>query len=236
MKTLGLGMQGCEVGSWQQFLKAKSLYGGSISGKFDDSTEKATREYQRRSRLITDGVVDAPTAERARRDGFVIPIDTGSGGDHFTLDSGVDLSSGGRGTLRRIAQLYYVRTCGNLKVHSGTRTPRQRAEAMWNNLYYRRNRQVHYRNVQAFNEINQAYLEGRPSGADRRATVDAMTRVIEQQVEDGRYISLHLKGEAVDILSNTNPPLQPDVLAEVVRELLGSGHWIPEEDHFHIQF
>jgi len=63
-----------------------------------------------------------------------------------------------------------------------------------------------------------------------------MTRVIEQQVEDGRYISLHLKGEAVDILSNTNPPLQPDVLAEVVRELLGSGHWIPEEDHFHIQF
>jgi hypothetical protein len=121
-------------------------------------------------------------------------------------------------------------------VHSGTRTPRQQAEAMWNNLYYGRNRQIHYRNVQAFNEINHAYLEGRRSGAGRPATVDSMTRVIEQQVENGSYISLHLRGEAVDILPNTNPPLQPNVLAEVVRELLGAGHWIPEEDHFHIQF
>jgi peptidoglycan hydrolase-like protein with peptidoglycan-binding domain len=158
MRNPSLRMQGCDVGSWQQFLKSKSLYGGSISGSFDDSTEKATREYQRRSRLIADGVVDAETAERARRDGFVIPRDTGSGGDHFTLDSGVDLSSGGRGTLRRIAQLYYIRTCGTLKVNSGTRTPHQQAEAMWNNLYYNRNRNVQYVNRQAFAEILNAYI------------------------------------------------------------------------------
>lgn len=48
MRNLTLRMQGCDVGSWQQFLKSKSLYSGSISGNFDDSTEKATREYQRR--------------------------------------------------------------------------------------------------------------------------------------------------------------------------------------------
>ena len=63
-----------------------------------------------------------------------------------------------------------------------------------------------------------------------------MARVIEQQVDRGVYISRHLKGDAVDILPNSNPPLQPDLLEEVVRELLGSGHCIPEEDHFHIQF
>ena len=206
MRTLSLRMQGCEVGAWQQFLESKSLYSGSISGTFDDSTEKATREYQRRSRLTADGVVDAATAERARRDGFVIPSDTGAGGDHFTLDSGVDLSSGGRGTLRRIAERYYIRTCGTLKVHSGTRTPHQQAEAMWDNLYCGRNSQVHYRNVQAFSEINDAYLEGRRSGAGRPATVDAISRVIERQMSDGIYISRHLEGEAVDIQSNTDPP------------------------------
>lgn len=107
---------------------------------------------------------------------------------------------------------------------------------MWNNLYYNRNRNVQYVNRQAFAEILNVYLEERRSGADKRTTVDSMTRIIEQQVENGTYISRHLRGEAVDILPNTNPPLQPNVLAEVVRELLGPGHWIPEEDHFHIQF
>jgi len=229
-------MQGCDVGSWQQFLKSRSLYSGSISGSFDDSTEKATREYQRRSRLAADGVVNAATAERARRDGFVIPCDTGGGGDHLSMDPGVDLSNQGRSTLRRIAQSYYMRTCGKLRAHSGRRTPHEQAKAMWKNLYHNRNRNVHYRNQQAYSEINEAYLEGSRSGAGEKATVDAMTRVIEQQVKNGTYISLHLKGEAVDILPNTNPPLQPKVLEEVVKELLGPGHCIPEEDHFHIQF
>ena len=236
MKTLSLEMQGCEVGSRQQFLKSKSLYGGSISGKFDDSTEKATREYQRRSRLITDGVVDAETVEKARRDGYAIPQDTGAGGDHFSLDSGVDLSNQGRSTLRRIAQSYYMRTCGKLRVHSGTRTPRQQAQAMWNNMHYRRNQQVRYRNRRAEQEIQNAYLEGRRAGADEGASVEAMTQVIEREVRNGIYISRHLEGEAVDILPNTNPPLQPRVLEDVVTHLLGNGRCIPEEDHFHIQF
>lgn len=79
-------------------------------------------------------------------------------------------------------------------------------------------------------------MEGRRTGADEGATVEAMTRMIERQISDGIYISRHVQGEAVDILSNTNPPLQPRVLEEVVAQLLGNGHCIPEEDHFHIQF
>jgi hypothetical protein len=59
------------------------------------------------------------------------------------------------------------------------------------------------------------------AGAGETATVEAMTRVIERQISDGIYISRHVQGEAVDILSNTNPPLQPRVLEEVVAELLG---------------
>lgn len=174
--------------------------------------------------------------EQACRNGYVKPQDSGAGGDHFTVGSGVDLSSSARHTLRDIAENYYIRTCGMLKVHSGTRTAHQQAQAMWNNMYYSRNRQVHYRNTDAFDEIHEAYLEGRRAGANERAIVEAMTRVIEEQVRNGVYISRHLEGTAVDILPNTNPPLHPHVLEEVVTELLSSGHCIPEEDHFHIQF
>lgn len=120
-----------------------------------------------------------------------------------------------------------------------TRRPRAAVnpqQAMWNNMHYRLNQQVRYRNRQAEQEIHDAYLEGRRTGADERANVEAMTRVIEKQMRNGSYISRHLEGEAVDILPNTNPALQPRILEEVVTQLLGSGHCISEEDHFHIQF
>ncbi|HUY28258.1 MAG TPA: peptidoglycan-binding domain-containing protein [Candidatus Binataceae bacterium] len=236
MRELSLRMQGCDVGTWQQFLKSRSLYSGSVNGRFDDATKRATREYQRRSRIQADGVAGAATVEQARREGFVTPRDSGAGGDHFTLDPGVVLSSNARHIIRKIAENYYLRTCGTLEVHSGTRTAQQQAQAMWNNMYYQSNRQVHYKNRQAGKEIHEAYLEERRVGSDEKTTVEAMTRVIETQVRNGTYVSLHLKGEAVDILPTTNPPLQPKVLEEVVKELLGSGHCYPEEDHFHIQF
>ncbi|HUY25988.1 MAG TPA: hypothetical protein VMV27_01095, partial [Candidatus Binataceae bacterium] len=162
--------------------------------------------------------------------------DSGAGGDHFTLDPGVVLSSNARHIIRKIAENYYLRTCGTLEVHSGTRTPQKQAQAMWNNWYYGRNRKIRYKDRQAEEEIYAAYLEGRRNGAGQGETVEAVTRVIETQVRNGTYISRHLQGEAVDILPGTNPPLQPKVLEEVVTELLGSGHCYPEEDHFHIQF
>ncbi|HUO03798.1 MAG TPA: peptidoglycan-binding domain-containing protein [Candidatus Binataceae bacterium] len=236
MRTLSLGMQGCDVGAWQQFLKAKSRYSGSITGRFDDATERATRDFQQRADIEADGVASPATIDRARRDGFIVPQNTGGGGDHFHMEHGVDLSFNGRSTLRRIAERYYMRTCGELRVSSGTRTPEQQAQAMWNNLYYGRNRNVRYANRHAFEEIYETYAQERQARADEMTTVAAMTRVIEQQVHEGTYISRHLRGEAVDILPSGNPPLQAEVLKEVVNELLGSGNCIPEEDHFHIQF
>ncbi|HUY28262.1 MAG TPA: peptidoglycan-binding domain-containing protein [Candidatus Binataceae bacterium] len=185
MRDLSLRMQGCDVGTWQQFLKSRSLYSGSVSGRFDDATDRATREYHRRSRIDADGVVGAATVQQARRDGFVTPQDSGAGGDHFTLDFGVELPSSARRTLRQIAEHYYLRTCGALKVHSGTRTAHQQAQAMWNNMYYRRNLQVHYKDRQAEKEIHDAYFEERRAGSGEKATVDAMTRVIETQMRNG---------------------------------------------------
>ncbi|HUY27614.1 MAG TPA: peptidoglycan-binding domain-containing protein, partial [Candidatus Binataceae bacterium] len=78
MGDLSSRMQGCDVGTWQQFLKSRSLYSGSVNGRFDDATERATREYQRRSRIQEDGVAGGATVEQARREGFVTPRDSGA--------------------------------------------------------------------------------------------------------------------------------------------------------------
>ncbi len=69
-----------------------------------------------------------------------------------------------------------------LYVTSGTRTPEKQAWAMYDNLYYGRNRRTDYQNTRAYNEILGAYNEARRSGASKHATVAAMARVIEQQV------------------------------------------------------
>ena len=202
-------IRGCDVGTWQQFLAHRGLFSRPISGEFDDATEAATLEYQRREHIDEDGAVGPKTVGRAKRDGFVPPEDTG-GGDHYALAGRVELSANGRNLLRRIAYEYYIRTCGQLVITSGTRTPAEQARAMWENLHYRRNPGVRYRNREAYDEIFSAYEHARRSGASDHATVDAMTRVIEQQVSQGEYISPHLRGEAVDVRSRTMSALQKE--------------------------
>jgi len=106
---------------------------------------------------------------------------------------------------------------------------------MWENLYYQRNRGVHYRNREAYNELFGAYEHARRSGASDQATVDAMTRVIERQVSEGDYISLHLMGEAVDVRSRSMTALQREAFEQTVQRVLGHSALV-ETGHYHVQF
>ena len=219
---------------WQQFLASRRLYSRPTNGVFDDATEAATLAYQHGARVAETGVVDRATLERARFDGFGLPVDTGSG-EHYTLSGPVELSNRGRSVLTRIADEYYTRTCGRLEITSGTRTPTGQAQAMWENISHNRSTRVQYRNRRAYDEIYNAYLQASRSGANERDTVEAMTRVIEQQVSRGEYVSRHLQGEAVDVRSRTMTPLQKRAFEEAVNVVLG-GAPLVEEDHYHLQF
>jgi hypothetical protein len=72
-------------------------------------------------------------------------------------------------------------------------------------------------------------------GASEDDTIAAMTRVVEEQVSRGQYISLHLRGEAVDVRSRTMLPAQRKAFEEAVQRVLGHGP-LEEEDHYHVQF
>lgn len=227
-------MRGCDVGMWQQFLASRRLYSRPTNGEFDDATGAATLEYQHGARIAQTGVVDRVTLDRARSDGFVLPVDTGSG-EHYALSEHVELSNRGCTLLRRIADEYYIRTCGRLEVTSGTRTLAEQAQAMWENLRNHRNSHVQYRNRRAYEAIHNAYLQASASGAKERETVAAMTRVIEEQVSRGEYISRHLQGEAVDVRSRTMTLPQRKAFEEAVSIVLSSSPLV-EEDHYHLQF
>jgi peptidoglycan hydrolase-like protein with peptidoglycan-binding domain len=227
-------MHGPEVALWQRFLASRGLYAGPINGEFDNRTCAATVEYQEQTGLEANSLVDEKTVDRAGRDGFVPPSDKPDR-EHFRTIGHVALSSHAHSLLTGIAYHYYLWTGEDLTATSGTRTPREQARAMYDNLYHGRNRETHYRKHQAYQEILNAYNEARRSGANERATIDAMTRIIEAQVARHIYISRDLQGEAVDVRSRAMSSQQRSAFEESVHDVLGHRP-IAEGDPYHLEF
>lgn len=101
---------------------------------------------------------------------------------YFNEAGHIELSISDRNTLNRLAYCYYLWTVARFTVTSGTRTPREQAEAMYDNWYYHRSENIRYRNQVAEAEIRAAYDANVTIGR-RNATIDAMTAVIENQFD-----------------------------------------------------
>jgi peptidoglycan hydrolase-like protein with peptidoglycan-binding domain len=70
MRTIRLGSTGSSVKKWQIFLAGRGLFAGVVDGIFDQATDDATREFQRNSRLVDDGIVGNKTFGAAMVLGF----------------------------------------------------------------------------------------------------------------------------------------------------------------------
>jgi hypothetical protein len=70
VEILRQGSEGPEVQRWQQFLLGFGLLERGVDGIFGPFTDRATRAYQRRKRIVVDGVVGPITYGAALRDGF----------------------------------------------------------------------------------------------------------------------------------------------------------------------
>ena len=70
MRTLRLGSTGTNVRKWQIFLTGRGLFSGVVNGIFDQATDDATREFQRKQRLKDDGIVGNKTFGAAMLLGF----------------------------------------------------------------------------------------------------------------------------------------------------------------------
>jgi hypothetical protein len=85
MEILRQGSEGDEVRRWQQFLLGLDLLQRGVDGIFGPFTDRATRAYQRRRRLVANGVVGPDTYAAALKDGFDVGFIDPRGGT-----SGVD--------------------------------------------------------------------------------------------------------------------------------------------------
>ncbi|MEZ4433253.1 MAG: N-acetylmuramoyl-L-alanine amidase [bacterium] len=150
---------------------------------------------------------------------------------HYSLKHGVTLEPGVEAEVDEVADAFFAQSGRDIVITSNMRTPMQQADAMYPKFSSGEVWRL-YRNRNLLNEINAAYVNAR--GQPKTVVVDAMTRVIQSQVERGAYISRHLKAGAIDVRSKTLSAREIEIFMRVVREQ--GHHVIKEGDHLHLEF
>lgn len=193
-------------------------------GIFGPQTDASLRAFQSRNGLGVDGVF-GPQSYQALFNGNTGVANGGTTTPNTRLydaNAGILISDRLAPRLNELAQAYTNRTGNKLRVTSGYRTPARQAEAMANLIETRSRSYVRnlYRNGTNVNEILNAY--------DRGGRAE-MTRTIQNQVNNGRYVSNHLRSNAVDLSINTNFRVLQDIVNQMGGRILNEG------DHYHIE-
>ncbi len=211
-------------------------------GTFGPRTEAAIKRFQANNGIQQTGrvgemtfrtlfsanaksAVSTPTSNNSGGGNFSVA----TGGTHYTVNSGILMTDALRPRAEELANRYFQETGRNLHLTSGYRPPARQASAMYDLIINNGTRHIHdlYANKAAADEIIGAY---RNNSGSREAAVNAMTRTIENQVNDGVYISSHLRSRAMDVSTDTNE----DALRRTVSQM--GGTVINEGDHLHVQF
>jgi hypothetical protein len=226
---------GADVAHWQRFLRSRGLYLGDVDGDYDSVTKEASFGFQQQEGLHRKEPVDDAVLEAAARLGYETP-QPNPPGVYFYEEGRIELPSGEREPLNRLGYPYYLWTGKKITITSGARTPRQQAEAMYDNWHYRWNTGTHYTHAEAARDIREAYESSIKLHQSKHATIDAMTSVIENQVRRGVYISSHLTGRAVDVRTRDLSAGERSIFELLANRLDSVDRVVREENHDHLQF
>lgn len=114
-----------------------------------------------------------------------------------------------------------------LEVTSGTRSASAQASAMAAKIQRGENLYDLYSQDDLVSEVYQVI------GSTTDPDIEAMAIVIDDQVQRGRYISRHLRGDALDLRTKSLSSAQLAQLGQVL-DALGVS-WLRESDHIHIE-
>jgi hypothetical protein len=155
-----------------------------------------------------------------------------AGSENFDVKEGVTLAPDAATSFGTIADDYFEATGQKLTITDGSRDTQDQAQVMFNRL--ENDTLASYKNKDAENEIRDAYNEGKEAGKSNDEIVADMKSVIDQQVENGVYISNHLQDGAVDVRSHDMTPEQRQAFIDAVTNATGRPPLV-EGDHYHVE-
>lgn len=161
---------------------------------------------------------------------------------YYTVDADIILESEAIAILDKIGPLYFAKTGKKFNVNSGTRDAYRQAAAMW--VKYPKDKTFsEYPNRKLINEILDAIKKA--GGKSNNEIIQAMTAVIQNQIDRKEYISKHLIAGCIDIATQADIPTgvaalsasEQRIMIEIAVKVTG-GTAIKENNppHIHIQF
>jgi len=93
-----------------------------------------------------------------------------------------------------------------------------------------------YKNQTAAQEIRQAYDDGVVAGRTQDEVIEGMEKVIEAQISQQVYISMHLRQGAVDIRSRDMSNTEKEKFIQAATGIASSIILESTPPHFHLQF
>lgn len=218
---------------------------GNGYGTFGPKTENAVKRFQFDNKIQQTGVVGPLTYNallnaKGTSQTPTVPTNPGTpatgspsystatNGRFYNVNPGILMTDSLKPKLENLAQKYFDITGQKLQVTSGYRPPSRQAAAMFDKL----NKpggvadvRGLYANKGAVNEIIRAF---QANPGNRQAAISAMTKVIENQVSNGTYISRHLRSGAIDVSTSTNLRALQSAVEQT------GGRIISEGDHYHV--
>jgi hypothetical protein len=138
--------------------------------------------------------------------------------------------------VHRLARELRRRMGHTMIITSGNRSPEKQAAAMYGKLARGSRYRRLYKKRKLAEEIRQAYRAARRKGMRRQEIIQAMTRVIEEQMRRGCYVSAHLKQVAVDVRSYDMIRRVRRVFRRVTEQVDGVKLLIEKRPpHFHLE-
>lgn len=163
---------------------------------------------------------------------------------YYTVDAGIVLEAEAIAVLDKIGPLYFAKVGKKFNVNSGTRDAYRQAEAMW--VKYPKDKTFsEYPQRKLVDEIREAIRQAQSSGKSNAGIIQAMTDVIQNQINRKEYISVHLIAGCIDIATQPDIPTgvaamsgseQKIMLEIAIKVTGGTAKKENNPPHIHIQF
>lgn len=155
--------------------------------------------------------------------------------EHYSLKSGVILSTDIKEKVKKIADEYYKLSKKDIVITSGTRSTESQAAAMYGKASGGDKLSV-YKDQASAKEVLNAYDAGVKAKKTKTEIISDIKDKLDDQAKNGKYISKHLKKGAVDVRSRDMTETEKTNFKKAAAGIATTVILETVPPHFHLQF
>lgn len=154
--------------------------------------------------------------------------------EHYRLLDNVILSPPIEARVKQIADRFHAATQKDIVITSGLRTSQSQALAMYDKLSAGDDCAI-YINQDAAQSIRRCYSEGCECNSSKEDIIHRIKAEIDKQIDEGVFISQHLRHGAVDIRNRDMSEWEKQTFIAIAEQIAETVLQETAPPHFHLQ-